>query len=74
MGRGKAIDNFQKAKERLEAASKIQAEIGALTMKAIEGDGIDAEIIMMLADQAVRESSPDYVSQQKTPPDDVTEE
>ena len=74
MGRGKAIDNFQKAKERLEAASKIQAELGVLTMKAIEGDGIDTEIIMMLADQAVRESSPDYVSKQKTPPDDVTEE
>lgn len=54
MGRGNTAQRLQKAKDKLDAASKLQGELGKQALKAIE-NGVDAALALSLAEAAAKE-------------------
>ncbi len=54
MGRGNTAERLQKAKNKLDAASKLQGELGKQALKAIE-NGADPSLAFSLAEAAAKE-------------------
>lgn len=54
MGRGNTAERLQKAKDKLDAASKLQGELGKQALKAID-NGVDPTLALSLAEAAAKE-------------------
>lgn len=54
MGRGNTAERLQKAKDKLDAASKLQGELGKQALKAID-NGADPALVFSLAEAAAKE-------------------
>ena len=54
MGRGNTAERLQKAKDKLDAASKLQGELGKQALKAID-NGADPTLALSLAEAAAKE-------------------